>query len=296
MNAIILCSHRLEGQQNGDQESPTCLKTLGGLPALIYILAGLARLCLTRIVLATPSNGARRIRAISASILPRMLVSYAPCPVRSPYDSISAVASPLRFVEPTGLLIVNGNCIFDADLAGRVVGMEAGILPYLAEDEYKRGDDLVSLAGARIKQIGLGVVPEIASGRALGLRYFPRGYLPILRGVLVELIASGAGEASFGQAVRVMIERGYPFQGVRADGALFAEVNEVGDLPFATSVALELQRRGGLGKYPTCQGHLDHGKALRVEELPDARVQGNCIERSGSEAADYLHVFQPGRQ
>jgi hypothetical protein len=274
VNAIILCSHRLERQQNADQESLTCLRTLGGLPALIYILAGLARLCVTRIVLATPSNGARRIRAISTSLLPRALVSYAPCPVRVPYDSISAVASPLRFVEPTGLLIVDGNCIFGTDLAGRVVGMEAGILPYLAEEEYKRGDDLVSLTGEQIKQIGLSVVPEIASGRALGLRYFPRGYLPVLRGVLVELIAAGAGEAPFGQAVRVMIERGYPFQGVRANGALFAEVNEACDLPFATSVALELQRRGGLEKYSTRKEHLDQGKAFRAEELPDAQMQG----------------------
>ena len=241
---------------------------------MAYILAGLARLCLTRIILAAPSSGARRIRAFSTSLLPRTLVTCTPCSSRAPHDSISAVASALRFAEPTGLLIVNGNCIFGTDLAGRVVSLDGGILPYLVEERYTRGNDLVSLAIEQIKQIGVGIAPEIASGRVLGLRYFPRGYLPILRGVLVELIAAGAGEASFCEAVRVMIERGYPFQGVKANGALFAEVKEAVDLPFATSVALELQRRGGLGKYTTRKNQLEQGNMLRLEEMPETNAQG----------------------
>ena len=64
------------------------------------------------------------------------------------------------------------------------------------------------------------------------------------------------------------------FQGVKANGALFAEVKEAVDLPFATSVALELQRRGGLGKYTTRKNQLEQGNMLRLEEMPETNAQG----------------------
>ncbi len=277
MNAIILCSHRLE-RQSADREAPTCLTALGGLPVLAYILAGLARLCLTRIILAVPSSGARRIKALSASLLPRTLVSYAPCPGRVRHDSIAAVASALRFAEPTGLLLVNGNCIFGTDLAGRVAGTDVGILPYVVEESRARREGLLSMASERIESIGMGIAPEAAAGRALGLRFLPRCYLPALRGVLVELTAAGASEAPFSEAMRVMIERGYRFCGINAAGALFAEIEAAGDLPFAAGVALELQRRDGLGKYAARKGSLGQPETLRTDELSGApRLPGGRV-------------------
>jgi len=163
-------------------------------------------------------------------------------------ESLAILATALRFVEPTGILIVSGNCIFDTELAGLVAGLDVGLLPYMALAEYGAQDVLLAMERGRAKLIGRGVAPGIAAGKSIGIRYVPRGYLPSLRGVIVELLAAGAAGAHYCEALRTLIERGLEFRAVDASGMLHDEVKQARDIPRATSVALELQRRGGFVK------------------------------------------------
>lgn len=241
MNAILLCgaNEKLEGVA-GDH--PVCLMPLAGFPLLGYILAGLARLCVTRIVM-TVGASPGRIKEYTRFHLPDSMVRMARCPRDVPADSLSSLAAAMRLTEYTGLLIVTGNCIFGTDLAGRTANAETGILPYLVRERYSQDDTLINLENERIRAIGSGVAAPLAGGRAISLSYVPRGYLGALRGIIVELTAAGAAKAPYYEALRVLIERGYAFNGFDAEGSLYAEIKEPRDLPFAIKIALELQRR-----------------------------------------------------
>ena len=247
MNAILLCAG--PGKANGGQKTdrPGCLQPLAGQPVLAYILQGIARLGLTQVVM-NVASGARQIRALTGSCLPNALVRFVPCPDTLANDSLGAVARALRFVKQTGLLLIEGTCIFDPVLPEAMIDPEVGALPYVREKARRPPGFALSLEEGRVAVFGRDLVPTAIAGWSIGLCYVPRTYLPLLRGTIVELMAAGAADAPYGEAFRVMIERGVIYHSVDASEYAYAEIKEETDLPRAISVALELQRSGRKGK------------------------------------------------
>ena len=242
MNAIVFCDGQGSKLEGGGCGGPICLTNLAGRAVLDYILSGLARLGLTRIIFCT-GPGASGIRKHVRTRLPGPLARFASCPTPGGAASLAALTQSLTMVEPTGLLFINGDCIFEPGLVDMVVAPGSAVIPYVAGIRSGSREPLLALAKERVLRVGRGVAD--AAGTALGIRYVPRTYLPALRGAVVELLAAGAESAPYDEVFGVLIEHGFPFIGVEVGMALYAEIPGPGYTAAAINTALELQRRGG---------------------------------------------------